>query len=273
MPRTNFLLLWVLLTEASVLASVAVLPYAFALRQKAPWPAARLATRVKLILKVITQGQLVYGIASGIGLLAGRRIGLGPVVTSAILEGRNPHVEILEVFSWVGAGCTSAVAVILLDLVLFPKARQQFRQARVGDPGVCKRLGAVLYGAVAEEVLIRLGILTSIAALIAALIGETNVPVSGLVMWPSIAISSLIFGLGHLPVTAKLVWLTDAIIIRSVLLNGISGAVFGWAYWVGGLEAAMVAHASAGIVFQFTRLVITPLMTSELAKDSTINGK
>jgi membrane protease YdiL (CAAX protease family) len=33
-------------------------------------------------------------------------------------------------------------------------------------------------------------------------------------------------------------------VARTVLLNAVAGVLFGWLYWRGRLEAAMVAHAS-----------------------------
>ena len=63
----------------------------------------------------------------------------------------------------------------------------------------------------------------------------------------SILLAAIIFGLGHLPITASLTKITPLIIARAVLLNGIGGVVFGWLYWKKGLEAAMVAHFTADI--------------------------
>ena len=44
--------------------------------------------------------------------------------------------------------------------------------------------------------------------------------------------------------------LTTPIIVRSVVLNGVASATFGWLFWRRGLEAAMVAHACAHVGLQ-----------------------
>ena len=68
-------------------------------------------------------------------------------------------------------------------------------------------------------------------------------PGSG-ITWAAIAISAMLFGLGHLPALAQSVELTPALVARTVLLNAIAGVIFGWLYWRRSLEAAMVAHAA-----------------------------
>jgi membrane protease YdiL (CAAX protease family) len=79
-------------------------------------------------------------------------------------------------------------------------------------------------------------------------------------IWLAIIISSVIFGLGHLPITSTLTSITPLIIVRAVVLNGVGGIIFGWLYWKKGLESAMISHFSADIVLQ----VIFPLALSQL---------
>ena len=66
-------------------------------------------------------------------------------------------------------------------------------------------------------------------------------------VWSAIVLVSVIFGLGHLPMTARFIELTPIVIARAIILNGIGGIVFGWLYWKKGLESAMVSHYSADI--------------------------
>jgi membrane protease YdiL (CAAX protease family) len=69
------------------------------------------------------------------------------------------------------------------------------------------------------------------------------------VMWTAIAVAALLFGAGHLLALGMLVPLTAALVLRTVLLNALAGLVYGWLYWRRSLEAAMVAHATAHVVF------------------------
>jgi membrane protease YdiL (CAAX protease family) len=44
--------------------------------------------------------------------------------------------------------------------------------------------------------------------------------------------------------------LTPALVTRVIVLNTVAGLVFGWLFWRRGLEAAMVAHATAHLPMQ-----------------------
>ena len=94
----------------------------------------------------------------------------------------------------------------------------------------------------AEELLTRLFLVSVFAWLLSRVLRGT------LVFWLAIVLAAVLFGLGHLPATAALLPLTPAVIVRALILNGIPGVVFGWLFWRGGLEAAMVAHFSADLV-------------------------
>jgi membrane protease YdiL (CAAX protease family) len=72
----------------------------------------------------------------------------------------------------------------------------------------------------------------------------------------SIVLAAIIFGLGHLPITASLIKLDPLIIGRAVILNGIAGIIFGWLFWKKGLESAMIAHFTADIFL----LTLLPLL-------------
>ena len=94
----------------------------------------------------------------------------------------------------------------------------------------------------------RLGALTVLAAMLRMVLREPwPSPATG-AMWAAIVISSLLFGAGHLPATARIVRLRPLVVIRALALNGIGGVVFGYLYWKSGLTTAMVAHGAADLV-------------------------
>jgi membrane protease YdiL (CAAX protease family) len=47
---------------------------------------------------------------------------------------------------------------------------------------------------------------------------------------------------------------------RTILLNFVLGAFFGWVYWRQSLELAMLAHAATHVVFW----IVTPLLVAPL---------
>lgn len=100
---------------------------------------------------------------------------------------------------------------------------------------------ASIYGAVNEEVFLRLFLFTSIYFTINKLKGSST-DNKLLILWITNIIVSIIFGLGHLPAALKLTTPSLFEVSRILLLNGIPGIVFGWLYWSKGLWTAMTAH-------------------------------
>jgi hypothetical protein len=60
-------------------------------------------------------------------------------------------------------------------------------------------------------------------------------------------LSAALFAAGHLPAAATVAPLTGAVVVRTLLLNGVAGLVFAGMYARYTIESAMVAHASAHV--------------------------
>lgn len=106
---------------------------------------------------------------------------------------------------------------------------------------------ASIYGAVNEEVLLRLFLFTLIYFLFskAIEIRESNrLPI----LWSVNLLVALLFGVGHLPAAFKFASPSALEIFRVLFLNGIAGVVFGWLYWSRGLWAAIAAHFVTDLV-------------------------
>ena len=101
----------------------------------------------------------------------------------------------------------------------------------------------LLYGGIAEEIMLRWGLL-SLLAWIALKLGLRL----RAAQWTGNAVAALVFAAGHLPALFGLVdppgWLIGAV----VAANAAAGFVFGWLFIRKGLEAAMIAHAMAHLV-------------------------
>ena len=97
----------------------------------------------------------------------------------------------------------------------------------------------LLYGGITEEILLRFGVMTSVAALIYRFVTKNL----RMTMVAAIFISTILFAAGHMPV----VFATDANpslgLLSYVLVgNMIAGMFFGTLYWKRGLDYAMIAH-------------------------------
>jgi membrane protease YdiL (CAAX protease family) len=78
------------------------------------------------------------------------------------------------------------------------------------------------------------------------------------VFWIANIITTILFGLGHLPALKNLLGaISRPMVARSLLLNAPVGLVCGWLFWTYGIEAAIIAHFSADIVYHvFGTLVL-----------------
>lgn len=102
---------------------------------------------------------------------------------------------------------------------------------------------ASLYGAINEEVLLRLFLFTFVYFLLGKILYKRNT-----LFWITNCVIALAFGLGHLPVALKLIPPSTFEITRILVLNFIPGFIFGWLYWSYGFFAAAFAHFCADIL-------------------------
>jgi hypothetical protein len=103
-----------------------------------------------------------------------------------------------------------------------------------------------LYGALAEEVLLRWGLMSLFVWVGWRLTGRSGPP-SDAVGWGGIALAALLFGVGHLPAVAATTTLTPLLAARTVALNLAAGLLYGWLYLRESLEAAMIGHAATHV--------------------------
>lgn len=229
----------------SVLWIIACLPYSFAMAHEAiaksplPFPA--------LVVVAIIQSAILFAIVLFIWLLLAPKINLGLPILENWLDKKPINIDVkslakTSILLWLG----SWVAIILADL-FFTKLWVKISLWTGQMPPFWMGFLASFYGGICEEILLRLFFMTLLAWLFGKITRNTDTKASNGIMWTSIIIATVIFGLGHLPVTATIVELTPIVVTRAIILNWIGGIVFGWLYWKKWLESAMVAHFSADI--------------------------
>jgi membrane protease YdiL (CAAX protease family) len=198
-----------------------------------------------IILASIAQTAVLIAIAIYFGLKLSKRLQL-PVLT--LLDPNASAKERLSGFFLltIPLGIATAILITIGDK-LFGQYLPQLSVVNSQIPA-WKTLLAALYGGIVEELLMRLFCLSLLAWILAKISRSMEPTKNNFLMWTAIALSSILFGLGHLPVTAALTVITPLVIIRAIVLNGIGGLVFGWLYWKKGLEYAVAAHFTADIV-------------------------
>ena len=196
---------------------------------------------INILVGTITAVQsLGYGLILGaLGILFGKKTGLWnderklsgkPLVTSIII------------------GVLGGVTMILSDLLVFGKYSQAIMDSYAVKPNAVYILASITYGAVIEEVMLRLFAMSLIAFVIFKLFGKNNDKPTTIMLIASNVIAALMFAAGHLPATFILIGNSPAVVFRCFLLNGGLGLLFGYLYRKYGLRYAMIAHGGCHIV-------------------------
>ena len=140
------------------------------------------------------------------------------------------------------------LALILCDVLFFGRYSQVIMDSYAIKPSPAFLLGAVIYGGVIEEVMLRLFMMSLIAFLLHLVFGKKNARATPWMLILANVISSLLFAAGHLPTTFMLLGNSPVILLRCFLLNGGVGLLLGRLYRKYGLRYAMIAHAGCHIV-------------------------
>lgn len=251
-----FLVVW----GAAVAGAIALLPYALTLQSAMletidlPMPS------WLLILLSLFQSAVLLAFATGIGLLLARRVGLGLPIVERWLKKEQIGQSLRGILSLsIVGGILVGVIIVGLDLLIFGPALAESGITFPDSTGAPLWQGflAALYGGVAEEVLMRLFLMTLLVWAGALITGSKGGLPAPAVLWGAAILAAVFFGLGHLPATAALgVPLNGLVIARAILLNGVGGMFFGWLYFTRGLESAILAHYSTDIML----LVVLPLL-------------
>ena len=246
-----FFILWI----ASVIAIIAILPYTLELQSGAleqvdlPIPLPVLIT-----LQVIQNG-LLFAVCIFLGMLLAKRIGLGMPILDSVTRSEAVFDKVRAFLPIsIGVGILASLLIIGLDLYVFqPALIQELGEKansinQTAQPAAWKGFLASFYGGIAEEILLRLFVM-SLLAWLGSFVNKTgDGKPTNIICWIANILAAILFGIGHLPAVALIVPLTTLVMIRVVLLNAIGGVMFGWLYQKHGLESAMVAHFSADIV-------------------------
>jgi membrane protease YdiL (CAAX protease family) len=193
-----------------------------------------------------------------LGLKLGQPLGLGwpPVAGFDSGPGRFRRIGstlLLAVVLGIASVIAFTVALVIYDWVLSHFLPSGIGGRYVEPSGWAGILGSVGAG-VREEVLVRLGVMTTIVWILAK---STRQRVPGpATMWSGIVLTSVLFGLGHLPKASALVGLTGPVIGLVLIGNAVVGLFFGWLYWRKGLIAAMTAHTTQDVITHVIRPLI-----------------
>lgn len=231
---------------ASIVSIIAILPYILTLQEdvlkSSPLPLPI------VILLIFIQTSIMFAIFTFIGLKLANKLGLQIPIIEKIVTKNKITLDVKGIIKKsMFLGVLTGIVIVLLDLIFSLSGLDSlFKQITVP---IWQGFLASFYGGISEEIVMRLFLMSLFIWLFSLIIKPKGKIIENkIIMWTSIIITAIIFGLGHLPITSAITTITPIIILRSLLLNGIGGIVFGWLYWKKGLESAMIAHFSADII-------------------------
>ena len=181
-----------------------------------------------------------YGLVLGaLGIVLAKKIGLWKDETK---------FEKKPLLAAVIIAIMGGLSIILPDLLYFGNYIPAVQDSYLIKPTGVFILGAVIYGGVIEEVMLRLFLMSLIAFLLHKIFGRGREKPAVWMLVTANIISALLFAAGHLPTTYMLMGLSPMILVRCFLLNGTFGLLFGWLYRKYGLRYAMISHAGCHII-------------------------
>ena len=205
-----------------------------------------------LMLKLISliQPAVLLSIAVFVGVALASRVGLfSPAAEAAADKGNVASALKPQIVPGLIGGLMGGIAIPLTWLLWKPFLPPVFVSRAEQLNKILPTLTRLLYGGITEELLLRWGVMTLLVWLAWRLLQKGRGKPRVICFVSAIIISSVVFGLGHLPLASVLaVDFTVAIVSYIVVANSLFGLIAGYLYWKKGLEAAIIAHMLTHVV-------------------------
>ena len=140
------------------------------------------------------------------------------------------------------------IVMILSDILFFGNYSEVIMNSYATKPTLIYMLATVTYGAVIEEVMLRLFFMSLIAFVLHKIFAKTQDGTPTVLLVIANIIAALLFAAGHMPATILMIGNSPIIIARCFLLNGGIGLLFGLLYRKYGLRYAMIAHGGCHVI-------------------------
>jgi hypothetical protein len=205
-----------------------------------------------LVMKLISlfQPAIILTVAVFVGVRLAPAVGLSAPLAEALASRKSlvPPIK-PQIIPGLIFGVVGAIAILSSWILLRPVLPPLFVTRAEEFNATVPLLTRILYGGITEELLLRWGLLTFLVWIAWRLFQKGRGRPGRIYFAGAILISSIVFGVGHLPVVSALgVDFTFPIVAFVIVGNSIFGLIAGFLYWIKGLEAAMIAHMSAHIV-------------------------
>ena len=199
------------------------------------------------IIQTSLYGFILGSILVFIGLWLSKKAQLGaPVIESIFSKEKREKLT----FSLKNVSSSIALSAILAIVILFFHELVRYFYPVTS---IIERPSKIYYAAVSfsagitEEIIFRFGLMSLIITII--LFFKQNKEITNTIVWVSIIITAIGFGLMHLPLSKNFSILTIVTVSATMIGNLITGSFFGWLYWKRGLLVAIIGHIAWDLVF------------------------
>jgi len=247
------------LLAASLLGTLAILPYSYTLMKQADPPLLPEALLPLALGATVVIELLISAAAIGLGLALGPHVGLGlmsvpDLPTDEPSRGRRLWASTGQpLVIGMAMGVIMGVFASKLDV----SAAGKHPNLTIPSPG--EGLLASVGAGIREEIWLRLGFMTFLVWVGISLIRpftKLNSEAPAAVVWIGNLLAAVCFAAIHIPQASALLGLTAPLLVFILVGNGLPGLIFGWLYWRRGLYAAMLAHFGLDLVLK----VFIPLL-------------
>jgi len=203
-------------------------------------------------LKILSlvQPSVILFVAVFVGVALASKVGLTSPIAEAAASGTHLVSALKpQIVPGIIGGLTGGVGIVLIATLSKPFLPPEVL-AKLGEFGkFVPLLTRLLYGGITEELLLRWGLMTLLVWVAWRLFQTGRDKPKPACFVGAILVSSVIFGIGHLPIAFLLFpEATFALTLFVIVGNSFFGLIAGYLYWKKGLESAMIAHALAHIV-------------------------
>jgi hypothetical protein len=253
-PHYPWKIFWLLLL-ASAIGVAGLLPYVMALFQKLLSGASLPMPLPALITVQIMQNIMLFAGFISLGLLLAPKAGIEMPVLQRWLYGRATPLPKNAARIPLLAGVAVAALLLVIFYAFFLPRIPEWPIGLEAAMPIWKRFLACFYGAINEEIVMRLFALSLSLWLLRKITRAQAPQASPVIFWIANLIIAGLFAAGHVPAAKIFLPLTPLVWAAVFALNGGASLAFGYLCWKRGLEAAMLAHFSA----DFTLHVIGPM--------------
>lgn len=245
---SNFWQEFGILFAATLIGGAAVLPYGLRLLKGSGKPL-RMSVPALMLLSFL-QSAVIFAIVTAAGLFIAHSIGLGAPYIEAALAGNGSLQAVASMLeAAILSGALAGAFLLAADLLFLPYWPEALVDT-AHKTTLWENFAASFYGGINEEILMRLFGLSALVWLFSRIWHSSAGMPTDAVFWVGNVLMTILFGIGHLPALKNLIGtISPVMAARSLLLNAPVGILCGWLFWVYGIEAAIIAHFSADIVY------------------------